>query len=641
MFNLMDTLGQPTGVGVVLSYSMNVATNDIISQFQKIFNSTLRDYDATTNRQGVIATAPYTVNDYSIIAAVGATSSAIGLPDVVNYSKIGTKTYARKTKSGYTEIRNGVVIIVPTIRGKSNNISILKEWYHRNLISTAFCGGVVNHSFIDNWLTGVLYAFKFKFRKGASNFIDAIINGRSFKYPNELVYYDAPTGSFYYRSTPFDKKTNSFVGQHNTYAGRSYKEILRPTTIADLGPRDEFIEEICTDKRVDPNCSVIRDIGQTSYQNIEEIIEFAINYRMDITNSKLKLKDFFDRQIGGVKIFDGDIIQLESINCEAGVEEFDLDSPKYFMYSGELLDPDDPNTSAYFKDMTTTGTTKLNYGPTPIDFKLDDNGRRVRLCLNHPDFLGETSQVVPFYLWDKKGEGFGTAKNSDDQEFKKDLIVAEKLQRIYSINFQFDYIIANINDLVKYTPLYGRRILVLSSGSYNNPLSGQIFEGDNYSWQDKGLYQRQTNYLFPDGTEEYILYPMTKEHELLDFRINGVDAMERFDFVSTNPNDRFNNMNAPEGTIFLYVTPANANNTVDNPLTGKMYIMKNNAWAGPYDYSRNESDVFISPTANNYRGNLQVLSTPFLYYFGIRPGKTAFDRFITAFGYKGAFKDNG
>jgi hypothetical protein len=630
MFNLTDTLAITTGVNIAMSFSLNVATNDVVSQYQKI-------YQSTTNAS-IVASPPYSVNDYSIIAAIGAASSASPLPNIVNYSKIGTKTYERKTKTGFTEIRNGVVTIVPIIRGKSNNISILKEWYHRNQVSTAFCGGVVNHSFIDNWLTGTLYAFKFQFRKGVNSFVGGILYGRSFKYPRELVYYDGSREEFYYRSTPFDKATKTFIGQRNYYGGKAFKEILRPTTISDLGPRDEFIDEICTDKRVDPNCSVIRDITTTSYQNVEEIIEYAINYRMDVSNSKFKVRDFFNRSIGGVKLFDGDIVQLESINCETGIEEFDLDSPKYYMYNGELLDPEDPVQGIYFRDVPTSGNTgPLKFGPTPIDFKLDDNGRQVRLCLNHPDFLGRHSQSVPFYLWDKKGEGFGVSKYGDEQGFKKDLIVVEKLQRIFSFNFDFDYIVTGVTDLSKYTPAFGKKILVMTSGNVNTPQAGQKFVGNGSSWVNDGSYVKETNYKFPDGTEEYILYPMTKEHDLLDFNINGVDAMERFDFVSTNPNDRFTHSTAPEGTLFLHVV----NGTINDPLSGFFYVMKANAWEGPFPYNRNEDDVFISPTTNNYKGNLQVLSTPFQYYFGLRPGKSSFDRFITAFGYKDAFKNNG
>ena len=44
--------------------------------------------------------------------------------------------------------------------------------------------------------------------------------------------------------------------------------------------------------------------------------------------------------------------------------------------------------------------------------------------------------------------------------------------------------------------------------------------------------------------------------------------------------------------------------------------------------------MFIFETTKNYSGSKQVLSTPFLFYFGIAPGKTAFDKLIKYFGPK-------
>jgi len=46
---------------------------------------------------------------------------------------------------------------------------------------------------------------------------------------------------------------------------------------------------------------------------------------------------------------------------------------------------------------------------------------------------------------------------------------------------------------------------------------------------------------------------------------------------------------------------------------------------------------FIFKTAKNYSGNKQVLSTPFHFYFGLRPGSSSYDKFIKYYGPKGAF----
>ena len=49
-----------------------------------------------------------------------------------------------------------------------------------------------------------------------------------------------------------------------------------------------------------------------------------------------------------------------------------------------------------------------------------------------------------------------------------------------------------------------------------------------------------------------------------------------------------------------------------------------------------EKHLFLKQ-ALNYNGNEEVLSTPFLFYFGLKPGKTALDLLIKYFGSKGAF----
>jgi hypothetical protein len=54
-------------------------------------------------------------------------------------------------------------------------------------------------------------------------------------------------------------------------------------------------------------------------------------------------------------------------------------------------------------------------------------------------------------------------------------------------------------------------------------------------------------------------------------------------------------------------------------------------------YVRDLRETFIPATAQNYVGNKQVLSTPFLFYFGLRPDKTALDALIKYYGPKGEF----
>jgi hypothetical protein len=517
-------------------------------------------------------TNPDSSQGYTIMSDISATAGTSRMPRLIAWSSLGTRYYDRRTKSGLSEVRDGVFTCVPVIEGRSNNIEFVKEWYRRKRIGQFFCGGVINYSNIDNWLNGLLYLFKFDYRIKWDNEDNFDLNQRGSKYPRELVFFDLFQKKFYYRSTPFDYENFTFMGQKpNSFS--TYVELLRPTTIYDVGVRDEFFYEICQDPRLDPTCSVIREIDVTSYQDPANIVEHAINFKLDVTQAKADVKDFFlgtGYDFG--KILNGDISQLMSINCEAGIEEFDLDSPKYFMFNGEFLDPEDPLYVTYFKDGG-------QWGPTPIDFKLDERGRFVRLCLNNR--LGDFSQKVPFFLWDKKSEGFGGfGSNAYKQRFDRIGIAVQKLQRIVSLS------------------------------SVNNTT---------------------TNYLMADGEEEYLLNPITKNHSTFNWLGNYTDMVERFDEISFNLPS--NPTRYIEGDLWLQVTGG----TISDPTGGNIYVIVNQNWVGPITYVKDSNELFIFETINNYSGQKIVLSTPFHFYFGLIPGKTSYDKFIKHYGPKGAF----
>lgn len=540
-----------------------------------------------------------TLNTHPFLVSTAAgNASTARMPLQVNFHQrglfrqgIGMQYYDRKTKSGLTEFRDGLFTIIPVIRGKSYNLKVLLEWYRRKRIGLFFCGGVVNYSFIDNWLHGILYFFKFDERLRWDNEQIFDLNQRGSKFPRELVYYNVIDKTFYYRSTPYNMD-DGFIGQRLGGIYGSYRQILHPTTFYDLGPRDEFISEICTDTRLDTSCSVIRDIGVSSYQDPGNVVEYAINYRLDTTNSKFDVNDFFSKRHLGtnIKIFDGDITQLMSINCETGIEAFDTDSSHYFMYNGEYMDPEDNRFGIFFK----AGNL---YGPTPIDFKLDYNGVYLRLCLNNR--LGDNSQIVPFYLWDKRGPGFGNyGSTSDDQTWDRNAIASMPLQRIFSIS---------------------------------------------------GATSTQTNYVMPDGEEEYVLKPMTMTHDTFSVTGNTSDSLERFEVISLWPPDTTEGgaIQYVEGDLWLYVVTYDPNEYyAKDPWTGIVYVVVNKTWvAQPEWYISSTSgeqpetirESFVPQTVLNYIGDKQVLSTPFLFYFGLKPGRTSLDLLIKYYGAKDVF----
>ena len=519
---------------------------------------------------------------YLLSTIIGAGSTA-RLPYKQSWDNIPNATYDRKTKSGLSEFRDGIFTIIPVIGGTSKNMAALQEWYRRKRVGLQFCGGVVNYSFIDNWLHGLLYFFKFDKRLRWDNEEDYDLNQRGSKFPRELIFYNILDKEFYYRSTPYDWDDEEFIGQ--TFEG--IKELLHPTTFYDVGVRDEFLDEICLDPRVDPTCSVVRDISSTSYQDPGNVVEYAINYRLDINNGKFDVDDFFSgTQYGSnIKVFDGDITQLMSINCESGIEAFDLDTPQYFMYNGEMMDPEDSTFDSYFKG------GGPSFGPTPIDIKFDNNGTFIRSCLNYR--LGDYSQRVPFYLWNKFGTGFGSyiPNLSDRQKWDKnptDGVAQMRLQRLFSVSGTTTYDLDN------------------------------------------------TNYVMADGEEEYLLKPMTITHPVYWFTGDYEDSLERFEEISYSAPSSTDTY--IDGDLWLQVVSG----SLADPQSGYLWAVVNSTWViqtgtGGENYFDGVYETFIPQTELNYLGNKQVLSTPFLFYFGLKPGKSSLDILTKYFGPKGAF----
>jgi hypothetical protein len=242
------------------------------------------------------------------------------------------------------------------------------------------------------------------------------------------------------------------------------------------------------------------------------------------------------------------------------------------------MDPENTYFSSYFKSGN-------NYSPTPIDFKFDVNGSFVRGCLNFR--LGDYSQKVPFFLWNKGGTGFGPyGTSSDQQQWDRTSIASMKLQRLFSVS---------------------------------------------------GATSTTTNYLMADGEEEYLLKPITIDHSQFSFTGNTTDMLERFDNISMSAPSTVANAaqyTNIEGDIWLHVTSG----TTKSPDKGDIYVVVDKTWKKQTDeYVRDYREMFLTETKINYGGTKQVLSTPFLFYFGLRPDKTSLDTLIKYYGPKGAF----
>ena len=307
------------------------------------------------------------------------------------------------TASGYSEFRNGNYTIVGDA-GK--NANLIRDYSQRKLLGKLMCAGITSYTFSNSWLNGSLYFFQFRRRRGGTNA----------KYCKDLIFRktDENGAHYYYRSTPYSN--GNFIGNRTS---SNDLEINFPTTIMDLGPRNMYIKEICVDPELDVNCSVSKSIGATSYQDIGDLMEYVIQSKEIKERGKLQAKDLFDKRGGGK--LDGDVAQLLNFNSQMGIfgyEDEDIESPYYppggaFVYDGK--------------------------GPVGVDFRfseddedtaiIEKDGTLMRLCINEAGNLTETSQDVPYYKWNKQGDGFGSnTGSSESQDWVRGTIHSTKYQ---------------------------------------------------------------------------------------------------------------------------------------------------------------------------------------------------------------------
>jgi hypothetical protein len=276
-------------------------------------------------------------------------------------------------------------------------------------------------------------------------------------------------------------------------------------------------------------------------------------------------------------VLDGDILQLISINNEVGIEQFNLQNQKYLRYSYQNLDPETyPNV---FKNGTNV------WGPLPINMQFDDDGIKTRYCLNDVGRLTESSQQVPFYLWDKKGTGFGPYNNTT-----KD-------------NQSWDY------GSIQVQPLQGMAYGYNLTGVTDNP------------------------------SDKYLLPPITYTFSGLTITgstipVEEIENFLEFDVIENTVTDNHTSYDTQyPGFTYLWVTGG----TESNPTSGILYTRYGTAGTWETKNWNNTIYFIIKKTENYYNGNKQILSTPFLFYFGLRPGNTGVDKFIKRFGPLGAF----
>jgi len=290
---------------------------------------------------------------------------------------------------------------------------LVNEWLLRLRISFAACRNVWGHMFTNQWVNGTLYAYPIQVQtRFTSPSIDpanptSIGPNQPYAcYCNHLVYFDYDNNNFYYRSTPYNEITG-YIGRNNPKGLfnqdlKGNQRILgNPTTIMDLGPRNDYMDELSYSE--DFLGYVVNRLESTTFQDVDELLNLFIIQRLvsasirDIIRNSAKaganndpVKRYFSRN--NLKV-DGDYAQMLAINSQIGVIGYD---------SGIYVDPNDIFFSRADSDSGVFGVffsadTQVRDWLTPKRTIVAPGGDPSFDCTfdEFPIF----SQEIPMYLW--------------------------------------------------------------------------------------------------------------------------------------------------------------------------------------------------------------------------------------------------
>jgi hypothetical protein len=319
-------------------------------------------------------------------------------------------------------VENGCYILMNrALIDLGKDLKTFAEWGFRFRFFYGLCRGVLSQSFMNNWVNGGLYMFP----------IQVDINYDRNNQPsdpdfaNEVVYFDKSSNNFYYRSSPF-RLTGStgegkFVGRPVDGLTNSVnrRNLLFPTTIINLGIKDDFYQEII----FDPSAKgfIMKSLNPTSYSDTSDLVNLFVISRITDEGFLRQILAFGDNSLqqlfsrnGSSRRIDGDLAQSMSINSEFGVIPF---SPEFYQVTGSISDPvriigplKNPTMAIFFSSTTQDLQYKDFLSPGVIDFRPSNNTNAITYK------YGIKSQEVPFYQWeikDKPESGvFGTERNS-------------------------------------------------------------------------------------------------------------------------------------------------------------------------------------------------------------------------------------
>jgi hypothetical protein len=381
----------------------------------------------------------------------------------------GDDCYENGTSNHELIMENGCYITITKIFSSlGKDIKIVGEWSSRIQITFGACRDVWSHIFTNNWINGTLYAFNIKndrfFTSPSTSPSNPDHGFTKPNYPYSEYCKDTvilhPTNNFYYRSSPWDG--TKFIGADapsggivGSYGGND-KNLKFPTTIMDLGPRSQFLQEIVMSDDYDGY--VVNKMGSTTFTDVSDILNLLIISRLASTGFLAQLLgagggnilSYFNKRS---KLFvDADYAQMISISSELGIADFESANYPSIAGSQDPIYFNAGDTQDGIIGIFFSSDTQIRDFITPKRTIIDDLAPVTSTCAFN--YFSVFTQSVPFYQWEvKEGDPDSIFGSQSNDWFTNPVSGGEffthKYQNLDRLNQTSRYFRTNTSSLIK------------------------------------------------------------------------------------------------------------------------------------------------------------------------------------------------
>ena len=365
-----------------VSTTSDFSTNDA-ADFEESYGTGTTTALSTFTCEKMVPLSAYTQGDYNTLKVIPENDPYLNQDD-------NWKIYWLDPDRDHKRVINGCYQIGASDLKIAGDLRNFMEWKARFMVGLAICRNVFGMTFTNQWINGSLYMPGFQNDKIYLGNLN--VSSPTYTYCKDKIVFRIENNSFFYRSSPYDQN-RGFVGMLNTGTTGNDYFLGNPTTIMDLGPKDNIIKNICPQPQFQGY--VMNRVSPTSYNSVADLLQLFTVSRLSnaswgakiLSSGNASVGQFFSRESDRI---DGDFAQLSSINSEFGVVPF---TPEGYQNDSLFYNKSkEPIIGVFF----TGETTDRDY-LSPGRESFIDTAKKYGY-----ETFGKKSQIVPMYKWELK-----------------------------------------------------------------------------------------------------------------------------------------------------------------------------------------------------------------------------------------------